>query len=75
MILDKYITNNNKIYISIISGIIWIYYRDKLCYELLPRKNILTSLVVGVWIYLNYKEPLFLPIGLLLCFVYSLFYR
>lgn len=61
-----------KIIIAFISGVLWIYFRDNKCYELLPNKNILVSLIVGIWIILNYIEPLFLPIGLIICFLYSI---
>ena len=39
MILDDYVNIEEKIYISIISGMIWIYYRTRGCYKLLPRES------------------------------------
>ena len=71
MILDKYLTFDNKVIISIISGCIWIYFRNLNSYKLLPRKALLSILLVGIWIYVNYYEPLALPIGLLIMHIYS----
>ena len=71
MILDNYIKLEEKIYISIISGMIWIYYRTRGCYRLLPRKSYISALLVGLWIYMNYCEPLFLPLGLIVMVIYS----
>ena len=64
MLLDKYLTFQQKIAISIICGGLWIYYRTSECYSLIPRKHLLPVVFVCFWIYLNYYEPLFLPIGL-----------
>lgn len=64
-----------KLLIAILSGMIWIYFRDDLCYSLIPRKNIKISIFVGIWIFLNYYEPLFLPIGLFTLYLYSFKYR
>lgn len=72
MILDNILTYNQKIIISIISGMVWIYYRTMDCYKFLPRRNILPTIFVGIWIYLNYKEPLFLPIGLIIIVIYKI---
>ena len=69
MILDKYLKYKEKIIISIIIGVLWIYTRSFDCYNLLPRRNILVCLIVSIWIYLNYKEPLFLGIGLVILYV------
>ena len=71
MILDKYVSFDEKVKISIISGSIWIYFRTFECYKLLPRKSIISISLVSIWIYLNYYEPLFLPIGLIIMYVYS----
>lgn len=70
MLLDNYLTNKQKIYISIFSSIIWIYYRDIGCYALLPRKNILSIILVSIWMYYNYYEPLSAPIGLIIMYLY-----
>lgn len=75
MILDNIISYNTKIAIALFSGAIWIYTRDEPCYYMIPRKKILPVLFVVSWIYLNYLDPLFLPLGLLILYIYSLTYR
>ena len=75
MLLDNYLTNKQKIYISIFSSIIWIYYRDIGCYALLPRKNIMSIILVSIWMYCNYLEPLSAPIGLIIMYLYSILYK
>lgn len=74
MILDNYITFNQKVIFSIICGMIWIYFRTMDCYKFLPRQKILPTLFVGVWIFLNYYEPLFLPLGLLIMVLYKIYF-
>lgn len=74
MILDNYITFNQKVIFSIICGMIWIYFRTMDCYKFLPRQKILPTLFVGVWIFLNYYEPLFLPLGLLIIVLYKIYF-
>lgn len=74
MIFD-FITYDTKILIAVLAGAIWIYNRDKLCYVMIPRRRILPVVFVSLWIYLNYKDPLFLPIGLLILCAVSTFYR
>lgn len=66
---------NYKILISIVSGMIWIYYRDDLCYKLIPKNNLLVSVCIGLWIYINYYEPLVLPFGLIILYFYSIKFR
>ena len=73
MILNSYLTSEQKIYISIFSSMIWIYNRDIGCYALLPRKNIMSVVLVAIWMYFNYYEPLSAPIGLIIMYIYSLF--
>ena len=75
MLFDKYLTQQQKIIIAIISGCVWIYFRDNLCYTAIPRMNIFSVIVTAVWIYLNYKDPLFLPIGLITLYAISLLFR
>ena len=75
MILNNYLTLKQKIYISIFSSIIWIYYRDIGCYALLPRKNIMSIILVSIWMYCNYFEPLSAPIGLIIMYLYSILYK
>ena len=75
LILDNILSRDTKIIIALISGAVWIYYRDQLCYKIIPRKNIPVVIAVVIWIYLNYHEPLFLPIGLLILYAFSFVYR
>lgn len=72
MILDKYISFNNKVIISVICAGLWIYFRTAQCYNMIPRAHLLPVFFVMMWSYLNYYEPLFLPIGLLILILYSL---
>ena len=69
MLFDKILRKEEKIIISIIIGMIWIYERSFDCYDLLPRKNILACIIVAIWIYLNYIDPLFLSIGLIFLYL------
>jgi magnesium-transporting ATPase (P-type) len=71
MILDNYLNFNNKVIISIICSGIWIYFRTSDCYNLIPRYHLFPVIFVMIWAYLNYYEPLFLPIGLLILILYS----
>ena len=71
MILDKYINYKNKVLFSVICGGFWIYFRTSDCYNLIPRKHIFPVVFVMVWTYLNYYEPLFLPLGLGVLLLYS----
>jgi hypothetical protein len=72
MILDKYISSNNKVIISMVSGGLWIYFRTARCYELIPSQHIFPVIFIMIWIYLNYYEPLFLPLGLMVLAIYQL---
>ena len=72
LILNKYLNQNTKIIISVIVGMIWIYFRTEDCYKMLPRQEVLPTIFVGIWIYLNYLEPLFLPIGLGMMMLYKI---
>jgi len=71
MILDNYITYHNKVIIAIICAGLWIYFRTQDCYSMIPRKNLFPVIFVVLWTYLNYYEPLFLPIGLLILILYA----
>jgi hypothetical protein len=71
MLLDYYLTYDQKVLISVLSGSVWIYFRTSDCYRLIPRESIFPVLFVSAWIFLNYKEPLFLPLGLLILAAYS----
>ena len=71
MLLDKYLTFDQKVFISIVCGGLWIYFRTAECYNMIPRLHIFPVIFVTIWIYLNYYEPLFLPLGLLVLVIYS----
>ena len=71
MILDKYLSFDQKIYISLVVAAIWIYFRTQSCYALLPRHSLLSVMLVVFWLYANYYEPLVVPIGLLVLYLYS----
>jgi hypothetical protein len=75
MILDKYLKYDHKVFIAVICSALWIYFRTSDCYSLIPRKQIFPILFVTIWTYLNYYEPLFLPIGLLILILYSKLYK
>ena len=71
MLLDKYLSYKNKVIIAVICSGLWIYFRTSDCYKLLPSMHIFPILFVMTWVYLNYYEPLFLPIGLLILITYA----
>jgi hypothetical protein len=71
MILDNIVSYDKKVIIAIICSGFWIYFRTSDCYTLIPRLHIFPVIFVTLWTYLNYYEPLFLPIGLLILIIYS----
>jgi magnesium-transporting ATPase (P-type) len=71
MILDNLLSYDNKVIISVICSGLWIYFRTSECYNLIPRLHIFSIFFVMIWVYLNYYEPLFLPIGLLILILYA----
>jgi hypothetical protein len=71
MLLDNFLTYDQKVVISVVCGGLWIYFRTSECYQLIPREHIFPIFFVCFWIYLNYYEPLFLPIGLFVLVIYS----
>ena len=71
MILDKYLTFQQKIYISLIACAIWIYFRTSDCYVMIPRKSLFSVIFIVIWVYINYYEPLIAPIGLSTMYLYS----
>jgi hypothetical protein len=71
MLLDNLLTYDQKVIFSIICGGFWIFFRTSECYNLIPRLHIFPVIFVCTWIYLNYYDPLFLPIGLLILIAYS----
>jgi len=71
MILDNIIPTKYKILFSVISAGIWIYLRTPQHYDMIPRKEILPVIFVMGWAYINYYEPLALPIGLSILVAYT----
>ena len=71
MFLDNKLSYNSKVVIAIIFSGIWIYFRTNSCYQMIPRENLFSVFYVMTWTYLNYYEPLFLPIGLVILLLYS----
>ena len=74
MYLSKYLSYNTKVLISVFFAGLWIYFRTTDCYIMLPRMHVFPVIFVMIWAYLNYYEPLFLPIGLGIMLVY-LYYK
>jgi hypothetical protein len=70
MILDK-ISYRYKVLFSVLCAGLWIYFRTQDCYNLIPRLHIFPVIFVMIWAYLNYYEPLFLPLGLLILIIYA----
>ena len=70
MILDKYVSFKNKVIFSVICSGLWIYFRTSDCYSMIPRNHVFPVIFVMIWTYLNYYEPLLLPIGLLILIFY-----
>lgn len=71
MILDNYITYTHKVVFSVICSGFWIYFRTSENYNFVPRQHIFPVIFVMCWTYLNYYEPLFLPLGLGVLIVYT----
>ena len=71
MLLDDVLKYDQKVFIAVICGGFWIYFRTSDCYNLIPRLHIFPVFFVCTWIYLNYYDPIFLPIGLLVLIAYS----
>ena len=73
MLLDKYLNYKKKVIIAVICAGFWIFFRTSECYNLIPRHHIFPVIFVMSWTYLNYYEPLFLPIGLSVLILYSFY--
>ena len=71
MIVDEYLSYNSKIQLAVLCSGLWIYFRTSDCYAMIPRQTILPVIFVMIWTYLNYYEPLFLPLGLMCLVIYS----
>ena len=71
MFFDQLLSYKQKVIIAVICSGFWIYFRTTESYDLIPRKHIFPVIFVMCWTYLNYYEPLFLPLGLLILIIYS----
>jgi len=71
MFLDKFISYKTKVIIAVVCSGFWIFFRTADCYNLIPRLHLFPVLFVMLWTYLNYYEPLFLPIGLSILILYA----
>ena len=71
MILDEYISFHDKVMISVLCAGLWIYFRTSDCYAMIPRLHLFPVIFVTSWAYINYFEPLALPIGLLVLIAYK----
>ena len=67
------ISFQNKVVVSVICLGLWMYFRTENTNELLPNHSLFSVLFVMVGATLNYYDPLFLPIFLLLLYIYSKF--
>lgn len=56
---------NKKYLIVAVLVSLFIYFRKIDYYKLMPRKNIITALLIGLWTYLSLQEPIIIIIGLL----------
>lgn len=72
MLLDKYISYDQKVLIAVLCAGLWIYFRTAECYNMIPRLHLFPVVFVMVWSYLNYYEPLCLPLGLLILVTYTM---
>jgi len=75
MFLDKVISYKTKVIIAVICSGFWIFFRTADCYNLIPRLHLFPVLFVMLWTYLNYYEPLFLPLGLSILILYAKVYK
>ena len=71
MIADGLISYETKVILSVICAGLWIFFRTSDCYNMIPRQQLFPVVFVMGWTYLNYHEPLFLPIGLSILIFYA----
>jgi hypothetical protein len=71
MFFDNYLSYHHKIMIAVICSGIWIFFRTSDCYAMIPRNHLFPVFFVMSWTYLNYYEPLMLPLGLLCLLGYT----
>jgi len=71
MMFDKFLSFNTKVIIALFAAGYWIYFRTLECYKLLPNQSLLSVILVMLWLYSNYYEPLVVPLGLFIMYSYS----
>jgi len=71
MIFDKYASFDQKVIFSMACAGLWIYFRTEECYSMIPRMHLFPVVLVMLWAYGNYYEPLLLPIGLAVLILYA----
>ncbi len=72
MLLDNISLNGKRIFSVICAGL-WVYFRTDNCSEILPNHSIFLVIFVMCCVYLNYYDPIFLPLCLFLLFCYNSF--
>ena len=70
-----FLSYQKKVIISVICSGLWIYFRNQQCYTLIPTHSLFAVIFIMIWSYLNYYEPLFLPLGLFILFFYGNYYN
>ena len=67
----NHLDRQTKLNYSMLIAALWIYFREQIHYQGLPRKSIISVLLVVSWIYLHDQEPLMLPLGLAALYTYG----
>ena len=60
----KFMTKDSQIILICIIIGFFIYNRTLDYYKVIPRKNILVAILIGLWSYISLKQPWFIIIGL-----------
>jgi hypothetical protein len=68
-----FISFSTKVIFSVVVAGLWVFFRTENSDELLPTHSFFAVLFVMVGVALNYYDPLFFPLFLLLLFLYSKF--
>ena len=61
--LDNLYMNKKYLIVAVLVSL-FIYFRKIDYYKLMPRKNIITALLIGLWTYLSLQEPIIIIVGL-----------
>ena len=65
------ISNQGKIIFSVIFAGLWVFFSNDSLYEMLPNRSMFAVIFVMCGVYLNYYEPLMLPLFLVLLYCYT----